>query len=233
MAHDDGCDLPIDNGEADETEGMPSCPAPNDWRAELVWAHHRIFQPPESHPELAEGLPDCGVGWLGILDSTCVRIQEAIEPDDGDTIKLVQIKEKHGTLRILWEGTVSAHAQTEIERSIELACARSACTCEICGEEGRLYRRGDWLATACALHAKGEPVPVKPGLENVYILRGLTDDSVGILSCRSYDRETDSFVDIDPDSIGVDWGETTTYSGGGSAKREDDKAALTKNSVLR
>lgn len=132
-----------------------------------------------------------------------MRIQKALEPEEGDTIKLVQIREKHGTLRIYWEGTVSARTQAEIERVLELACARSACTCEICGEEGRLYRRGDWLATACSLHAKGEPVPVKPGLENVYILRGMTDDNVGVLSCRLYDRKTDCFVDIDPDSLGA------------------------------
>ncbi|MET3973030.1 hypothetical protein [Bradyrhizobium sp. S3.9.1] len=126
-----------------------------------------------------------------------------IEPEDGDTIKLAQIKEKHGTLRIYWEGSVSARAQTEIERLIELACARSACACEICGEEGRLYRRGDWLATACSLHAKGEPVPLKPGLENVYIVRGMAEENVGILSCRLYDLKTDSFIEIDPDSLGV------------------------------
>lgn len=203
MAHGDGCDLTTDHCEADETEGMPSCPAPDDWRAELVWAHHRIFQPPESHPELAEGLPDCGVGWLNILDSTCRRIQKAVEPEEGDTIKLVQVQEKRGTLRIYWEGSVSARAQAEIEKALELACARSACTCEICGEEGRLYRRGDLLATSCSLHAKGEPVPVRPGLENVYVLRSITDANVGILSCRLYDRKSDSFVDIDPDSLEI------------------------------
>jgi hypothetical protein len=201
MADENESFLPTDF-EADE-EGMPSCPAPDDWRAELVWAYHRVFQPPEAHPELAEGLPDCGIGWLGILDSACTRIQDAIVPELGDSIKLVEIKEKHGTLRISWEGKASAYAQAEIEKAIELASARSLCTCEICGDEGRLYRRGDRIAAACSLHSKGEPVPVKPGLENVYILRGAIDDNVGILSCRFYDRQTDSFIDIDPDSLEI------------------------------
>ncbi|MET4426416.1 hypothetical protein [Bradyrhizobium sp. RT3a] len=62
-----------------------------------------------------------------------MRIQKAVEPEEGDTIKLVQVQEKQGTLRIYWEGSVSARAQAEIEKAIELACARSACTCEICG----------------------------------------------------------------------------------------------------
>jgi hypothetical protein len=83
-----------------------------------------------------------------------------------------------------------------------LAYARSACTCEICGDEGRLYTRGGWLATVCADHAKGEPVPVKPALENIHIVWGSFNENVGILSCRRYDRATNSFVDVSPDSLG-------------------------------
>ncbi|OKO79822.1 hypothetical protein [Bradyrhizobium sp. AS23.2] len=184
-------------------EGMPSCPAPEDWRAELVWAHHRLFQPPEAHPELAEGLPDCGIGWLSILDRLCTQIQYALEEEDGNVIKIVQIKEKHGTLRVYWEGPVSAPARAKVEKIIELACACSACTCEICGDEGRLYRRGDWLATACALHAKGEPVPIKPGFENIHIVRGEIDGKSQILSCRRYNPRTNSFADVSPASLGL------------------------------
>jgi hypothetical protein len=87
-------------------------------------------------------------------------------------------------------------AKAEVEEAITLATARSACTCEICGDEGRLCTRGGWLATACADHAKGEPVPVKPSLENVHIVWGTFNGHIRILSCRRYDRETDSFVSL-------------------------------------
>lgn len=180
---------------------MPSCPAPDDWRAELVWAHHHIFLPPERHPELAEGLPECCVGWLSTLSGLCVRIEYALAATKRDEIKLVQIKEKYGTLRICWKGRLSKATKARVEEAVDLACARSACTCEFCGEEGRLYRRGDWLTTACPDHAKGELVPAKPELENLHIRRGTVNGKTKILSCRRYDRETDSFFDIDPASL--------------------------------
>jgi hypothetical protein len=184
-----------------DEEGMPSCPAPNDWRAELVWAHHHIFLPPEKHPELADGLPECGVGWLAIINHACVRILRALAATRHDEIKLVRIEEKYGTLRICWEGRVSKATKARVETAIDLACAASACTCEFCGEEGRLYRHGDWLMTACSDHAKGELVPTNPELENVHITRGTVRGKTKILSCRRYDPETDSFVDIDPASL--------------------------------
>ena len=184
MAKDEE-DFPDDEGlrrivkyDPVEEEGMPSCPAPEDWRAELVWAYYHIFHPPDGHPA-AERLPDCGIGWLGILDRVCNTIQRALNDDDGDTIKLVQIKEKHATLRIYWEGNRSARAIHEVEEAINLANAGSACTCEFCGE-GRLYRRGDWLATACSLHAKGELVPISLGFENVRIVRGEVNGEIRI-----------------------------------------------------
>jgi hypothetical protein len=183
------------------TEKM-SCEAPDDWRSELVWGHPGIFQPPEGLPEAAPGRPDCGIGWLGLLECACVRIENALDEDD--SIRVLQIKEKLGTLRICWEGRLSEYAKAKVEEAIDRAYARSASTCEICGDEGRLYTRGGWLATACADHAKGQPVPVKPGFENLHITWGTIDGHVRITSCRRYDRATDSFVDILPDSLGIE-----------------------------
>ncbi|MET3970213.1 MULTISPECIES: hypothetical protein [unclassified Bradyrhizobium] len=188
-----------------EEEGMPSCPAPEDWRAELVWVHYKLFQPPESHPELAEGLPDCGIGWLGILDRLCTQLQYLLDEEGkGNTIKLMQIKEEQGLLRVSWNGLLSQSTTANVDKLIELACACSACTCEICSEEGRLYRRGSYLATACDLHAKGERAPMKPGLENIYIRRGEINGKIQILSCRRYDPKTNSFTDVSPASLGLE-----------------------------
>jgi hypothetical protein len=41
-----------------------------------------------------------------------------------------------------------------VEEATDLAEARSASSCEICGEPGRLYGPG-WLTTRCTLHAEG------------------------------------------------------------------------------
>ena len=95
-------------------------------------------------------------------------------------------------------------AKIRIEEVITLAEARSACTCEICGAEGRLHNWGGSLTTACSVHAKGKPVPVKPGHENLHFVRKFGPGETLIVSCRRYDRDTDFFVDVDPKSIGIE-----------------------------
>jgi hypothetical protein len=170
----------------------------NDWRVELIEAHARLFHPPEGHPGGAQGYPNCEEGWSDLLERACVRIENAL--DTGDTFKIAEIKEKLGTLRFYWDGELSERAKAEVREAIALATARSACTCEICSAEGWLHNRGGWLATACAEHAKGQPVPVKPGFEHLHVMWGTADGQVRILSCRRYVRATDSFVDVPPDS---------------------------------
>jgi hypothetical protein len=172
-----------------------------EWRIELIEAHARLFRPPAEHCEAAQGYPECDEGWHDLLERACVRIENAL--DNGDAFKVVQIKEKYGTLRFYWDGKLSEDAKAKVEEAIALAEARSACTCEVCGAVGRLYNRGGWFATACAEHAKGEPEPVKPGFENIRIVRRIVRGQVRILSCRRYERATDSFADISPDSIGL------------------------------
>jgi hypothetical protein len=51
---------------------------------------------------------------------------------------VLQIKEKFGTLRFYWDGTLSSEATAQVEEAIALAEARSACTCELCDAEGQL-----------------------------------------------------------------------------------------------
>ncbi|VIO79137.1 hypothetical protein CI41S_67050 [Bradyrhizobium ivorense] len=61
----------------------------------------------------------------------CVR-----NPDRGPgrrrTFKFSQIKEKYGTLRVYWDGSLSSEATIQVEEAIALAEARSATCCEIC-----------------------------------------------------------------------------------------------------
>jgi hypothetical protein len=53
---------------------------------------------------------------------------------------------------------VSSEADALVEEAINLAEARSAVTCEICGESDRLYGPG-WLTTRCAQHADAPASP--------------------------------------------------------------------------
>jgi hypothetical protein len=172
------------------------------WRAELVEAYPDLFHPAADHPGAAEASPDCGEGWRDLLERACVRIRAAVQADGG-SFKATQIKEKYGTLRFYWSGVLSQEADSKVEEVVDLAEARSACTCELCGAEGRLYGPG-WLTTRCEAHARGEPAPVRPGHENLHVVRGVVEGRLRIVSCRRYDRDADTFVDVDPRTLGIE-----------------------------
>ena len=172
------------------------------WQADLIERHTRLFHAPAAGPEAAQGYPECGEGWRDLLDRACVRIEAALA--GGGTFTAQQIKEKYGTLRFYWSGRLLSDAEAKVEEAIDLAEACSACTCEICGAEGRLYSRGGWLATACPEHARGEPAPVRPGFENLHVVRKFDAGGLQTVSCRRYVRETDSFVDVDPQSLDIE-----------------------------
>jgi hypothetical protein len=173
-----------------------------DWRIDLIEAHPDLFHPLPDDPGVAQASPECGEGWQDLLERACARIRAAVQADGG-TFKFTQIKEKYGTARLYWEGALSPEADARVEEIIDLAEARSACTCEVCGAEGRLHRAGGWLMTRCAAHAQGHPVSEKPGWENVTISHvDARGSKTVIVKRRRYVRETDSFVEIDPLIIG-------------------------------
>lgn len=172
-----------------------------DWRVELIEAHPDLFHTTERPPKAASGYPWCEEGWRDLLERLCVRIESALR--EGEKIRISQIKEKFASLRCDWHGEVSPETAARIHEAIALAEARSACTCELCGAAGQLYRHGGIYQTRCAAHAKGAPVPAELGRENVHIVRRATPDGFRIAP-RRYDRETDSFIPIDPVSLGIE-----------------------------
>ncbi|WP_051448296.1 hypothetical protein [Bradyrhizobium sp. WSM1417] len=165
------------------------------WRVELIERHRDLFQPPADFPGAAQGSPECGAGWCDLLDRMCVRIRTAVQAAGG-TLTLSQIKEKYGTLRVYWDGKLSPEAAARVEDAISLAEARSAVTCEVCGEEGRL-RGGAWLTTRCELHAEGHrAMEAQPG-DDIHVMQRIVGRRRQTLR-RRYDRASDSFVDVDP-----------------------------------
>jgi hypothetical protein len=168
-------------------------PIMKDWRIVLIQAHPTLFHPPADAPERAQGYPTCEGGWHGLLERLCVRIEAALA--EGETIQVVQIKEKFAGLRFYWQGEVSPVTRARIHEAIALAEARSECTCELCGEEGRPYLHHGVYMTRCATHAKGRLLPAEPDQENVHVVRQATPDGFPIAP-RRYDRATDSFIEV-------------------------------------
>jgi hypothetical protein len=172
-----------------------------DWRTDLVTAYSDLFDP-HGDPPTARGWPGVSDGWRDLLERACARIQTAIRMHGG-SFRASQIKEKYGSLRFYFDGALPPAAEVLVQEAIDLAEARSACTCEICGEPGRLYGPG-WLMTRCAQHAAGRvPEEIKPHLQNVFVEERIEGDRREI-RCRRYVWQMDSFVDVDPASLGIE-----------------------------
>ena len=174
--------------------------SPRDWRRALVESFPDLFHP-EGDPPGAPGWPWVDEGWRDLLQRACSRIRAVVRADDG-AFQTTQIKEKFGTLRLYWSGSLSPDAAARVEEAVDLAEARSACTCEVCGEPGRLYGPG-WFTTRCAAHAEDRrAIETRPGFDGILIVQRLVDGRHRT-TARRYDRATDSFVDVVPGSLDI------------------------------
>lgn len=172
--------------------------ATEDWGLDLLLRHRRLFTVMVDEPTRSAGYPFCGRGWAEILNRLCGRVEDALRA--GETFEFVQIKAKMGILRIVWDGEPCEETEATIGHAVDLAVARSNCTCEICGREGRLFNNRGWLETRCIDDAAGEPVPPRfgVGFENVRRFRrwrGHAD-----MYFAKYDRETDTLTEVPPPS---------------------------------
>jgi hypothetical protein len=170
-----------------------------DWRDALVERYPALLKDEDGRPI---GYPEVGDGWA-IVVVQAVDCIAAVARGAQEDIRIVEVKEKFGTLRIYTNALRSSTAAAAVEDIVALAEARSECTCDICGNEGVLYQSGDVLITRCAAHGAGAPVLVRAGWENVHIKRHLKGGEVSIVYCRRYDRDNDVFVVVPPSTLGI------------------------------
>lgn len=173
------------------------------WQQHLVDLHPELFVRTFRGVTFAPGFPSCGHGWCDIVTKLVERVSAAAE---GYPIYFTQILARHGRLMIYWkaEASLSKGVEHAIEQAIELAEARASCSCAICGAKGHLFSSGSCLFTACPDHARGVPVPVPHGMEDLHIVRAFVGDDIHGLACRRYDRLHDRFVEVDPRSLGFE-----------------------------
>lgn len=94
-----------------------------------------------------EAIGSVGTGWMPLVN----RVFDALI-DYGHPVKIIQVKEKFGGLRVYTD-----HFHEEIETVIIQVGNESFSICEECGAVGKL-RGTTWYRTLCEDHADGRPV---------------------------------------------------------------------------
>jgi hypothetical protein len=79
-------------------------------------------------------------GWFELEWQLCENLEKLVPKD----YKLMQVKEKYGTLR--WYDCGGTDA---VNGQVRLAEKASAETCEVCGKKAQLCSTGGWLKTLC------------------------------------------------------------------------------------
>jgi hypothetical protein len=177
----------------------------SNWQANLIARYPHLFDTTNNCAVSRPGSPEVGDGWRDVVETAIERIAAAVAASPAGLVQIGQIKEKYASLRIYLDRNIglSEPASDAVEEALCLATARSACTCETCGAEGRLYKLGGTFMTACDEHGRGKLVLQARGLQNLHITRGIVNGK-RVIRTQRYVRETDSFVDIDPSSFNLD-----------------------------
>jgi len=111
------------------------------------------------------GEPDfhCGSGWYQLLDCLFFVINKDLSelPVAERRFKILQIKEKFGSLTVYCEGTTE-HIRDTISQAEEM----SKQICETCGEYGKLRDSAHWIKVRCdeceAKHFTLRNTPLSP-----------------------------------------------------------------------
>ncbi|MGY6251366.1 hypothetical protein ACXIUS_28170 [Bosea thiooxidans] len=135
-----------------------------------------------------------GDGWADLIARLFDRLSEALAGEPQSTkIVIIDIKEKYGELRCEVLAPVGPETEAAIDQAILLAEMRSECTCDECGEPGRMRStlgQSAWLAVKCDHHQSGYPRTVGERSPK----RRITDRS-GVFEV-TYDRAADSVTEI-------------------------------------
>lgn len=107
---------------------------------------------------------ECGPGWNALIEDALENIGAVMVRYPGQRLKVKQIKEKLGGLRLYYElnpKPATDTIYTDLRRVIEAAEVRSFETCEICGAAGKL-RQTDfgWLRVSCDGHAEPDSIVI-------------------------------------------------------------------------
>jgi hypothetical protein len=97
---------------------------------------------------------ECDIGWSDIIDKALSDILN-ISYEAGVDVQIVQIKEKFAGLRIYFDLEEDSENNQDVYDKINdivyNAEKESYTVCEICGEKGKVIKKG-WWKTLCISH---------------------------------------------------------------------------------
>ena len=114
-----------------------------------ILAHDLDLMPEDLRPQAsctAWGM-DVGDGWMDLLAEAFMLL--AIRKPHCPNLKLAQVKEKFGTLRLYLDG-----ADTKAFNIATWAEEMSGTICEACGRPGQTSTYRGWLETSCEEHRR-------------------------------------------------------------------------------
>ena len=115
----------------------------------------------ESRQPIAWGI-SCQNGWFQIIDMLCETLETMLNErnrrrkmakleESPHTLRIVQIKEKFGTMRFYVQGIPSdiTTGINSFSAVISFAEKMTQTVCELCGSPGTLDETGGWWTTEC------------------------------------------------------------------------------------
>jgi hypothetical protein len=81
-------------------------------------------------------------GWTNII----LEMKEKLKPYD---VHIIEIKEKWGVLKVIYNFEGTETDKNELQKIIDEAEEKSSVTCEICGNPGEFINNHGWLKTLC------------------------------------------------------------------------------------
>jgi hypothetical protein len=173
----------------------------SDWRDSLWTAHRSLF---EGCLPFATGIGTLPVGWRELVESLCTRLTVVATAASGH-VRVSRIREDRAVLEVVCEAIPSRPgSEAEVAEIVARAAARSACTCETCGQAGRRYRVGFWMFTACLVHTRRGAIEVVPNWPTIRTERAFVEGRPRIVKCEAYDRGFDRFVASSPAALGIE-----------------------------
>ena len=121
-----------------------------DTYSEAIRLHNETFEPFRDMFKQSFGV-STNPGWYPMVEKLLLDIR-ALPKDDG-LVRINQIKEKFGGLRVYAEVSGSGDFKERVRGMIEQAEKQASRTCEFCSNPGVLRSAG-WMRVTCEKHSK-------------------------------------------------------------------------------